>query len=84
MSTIKGYVGDMMSFLFGNVLAVTPSDLLIVSALSVLVLLALMATYKELLFATFDPLGAPAPATLGSIVVTALAGTVAAVTRGDS
>lgn len=60
ISTIKGYVGDLMSFLFGNVLAVTTSDLVLVAVLSLLVLLALLATYKELLFATFDPLGAQA------------------------
>jgi ABC-type Mn2+/Zn2+ transport system permease subunit len=60
ISTIKGYVGDLMSFLFGNVLAVTNSDLVIVAVLSLLVVLALAATYKEMLFATFDPLGAQA------------------------
>jgi manganese/iron transport system permease protein len=60
MSTIKGYVGDLMSFLFGNVLAVTPSDLVGVSILALLVLLSLAVSYKELLFATFDPLGAQA------------------------
>jgi ABC-type Mn2+/Zn2+ transport system permease subunit len=60
ISTIKGYVGDLMSFLFGNVLAVTTSDLVIVAVLSLLVVLALAATYKEMLFATFDPLGAQA------------------------
>ena len=60
MSTIKGYVGDLMSFLFGNVLAVTPSDLLVVALLTLLVLGAILATYKELLFATFDPQGAQA------------------------
>ena len=60
MSTIKGYVGDLMSFLFGNVLAVTVSDLVIVAILSLLVILAVLASYKELLFATFDPLGAQA------------------------
>src|ERR687886_1740414 len=53
MSTIKGYVGDLMSFLFGNVLAVTPSDLVVLLGLSLLVLLALAASFKELLFATF-------------------------------
>src|SRR6185503_12464723 len=58
MSTIKGYVGDLMSFLFGNVLAVTTADLVVVAGLAVLVILVLLATYKELLFATFDPLGA--------------------------
>jgi ABC-type Mn2+/Zn2+ transport system permease subunit len=60
ISTIKGYVGDLMSFLFGNVLAVTNSDLVIVAALSLVVVVALAATYKEMLFATFDPLGAQA------------------------
>lgn len=60
MSTIKGYVGDLMSFLFGNVLAVTTGDLIVVGGLALLVILVLLATYKELLFATFDPLGAQA------------------------
>jgi manganese/iron transport system permease protein len=60
MSTLKGYVGDLMSFLFGNVLAVTVGDLIVVASLTVVVILALLATFKELLFATFDPLGAQA------------------------
>jgi manganese/iron transport system permease protein len=60
MSTIKGYVGDLMSFLFGNVLAVTVSDLVVVALLSLLIVGAVLASYKELLFATFDPLGAQA------------------------
>ncbi len=60
MSTIKGYVGDLMGFLFGNVLAVTSTDVTIVALLTGLVALALAASYKELLFATFDPLGAQA------------------------
>src|ERR671937_658670 len=60
MSTIKGYVGDLLSFLFGNVLAVTATDLVVVAVLTALVALAIAAAYKELLFATFDPLGAQA------------------------
>src|SRR5919201_6959342 len=48
MSTIKGYVGDLMSFLFGNVLAVTPSDLVVLAGLSLIVLMALGASFKEL------------------------------------
>jgi ABC-type Mn2+/Zn2+ transport system permease subunit len=60
MSTIKGYVGDLMSFLFGNVLSVTAGDLVTVAVLSVLVVLLMAASYKEVLFATFDPLGAQA------------------------
>src|ERR671927_1541307 len=38
MSTIKGYVGDLMSFLFGNVLAVTSGGLWVGGLLSALVL----------------------------------------------
>ena len=60
MSTIKGYAGDLMSFLFGDVLAVTASDLVVVALLSLLIVGAVLASYKELLFATFDPLGAQA------------------------
>jgi ABC-type Mn2+/Zn2+ transport system permease subunit len=82
ISTIKGYVGDLMGFLFGNVLAVTMSDLVLVAVLSLLVLVALAAAYKDLLFATFDPLGAQAagyPVGLleyGLLVLVALAITV--------
>jgi ABC-type Mn2+/Zn2+ transport system permease subunit len=79
ISTIKGYVGDLMSFLFGNVLAVTTSDLLVVAVLSLLVVIAIAASYKEVLFATFDPLGAQAAGypvgalEYGLLVVVALA-----------
>jgi manganese/iron transport system permease protein len=49
-----------MSLLFGNVLAVSDTDILFVGALSVLVIGSVVGTYKELIFATFDPLGARA------------------------
>jgi manganese/iron transport system permease protein len=59
-STIKGYVADLFSFLFGNVLAISPGDLvaLLVLGLGVIGIVALL--WKELLYATFDPLGAAA------------------------
>ena len=59
-STIKGYVADLFSFLFGNVLAISPADLtaLVILGLGVIGIVALM--WKELLYATFDPLGAAA------------------------
>jgi manganese/iron transport system permease protein len=59
-SAIQGYVADLFSFLFGNVLAISPQDLvaLIVLGLGVMVVVALL--WKELLYATFDPLGAAA------------------------
>jgi len=59
-STIQGYVADLFSFLFGNVLAISPTDLvaLLVLGLGVIAVIALL--WKELLYATFDPLGAAA------------------------
>lgn len=59
-SRIDGYVSDLFSFLFGNVLAIGASDLLALTVLGALVLVAVGALWKELLYATFDPLGAEA------------------------
>lgn len=59
-STIQGYVGDLFGFLFGNVLAIGPDDLLGLGLLSAGVLLVVGLLWKELLYATFDPLGAGA------------------------
>ena len=59
-STINGYVADLFSFLLGNVLAIGPGDLvaLLVLGLGVIAIVGLL--WKELLYATFDPLGAAA------------------------
>lgn len=59
-STIRGYVGDLFGFLVGNVLAISPTDLvaLVILASGTLVVVAIL--WKELLYATFDPLGAAA------------------------
>ena len=59
-STIKGYVADLFSFLFGNVLAITPSDLVALFILGLIVIGIVALLWKELLYATFDPLGAAA------------------------
>lgn len=59
-STIEGYVGDLFGFLVGNVLAISQADLLGLAILSGLVLAAVIVFWKELLYATFDPLGAAA------------------------
>jgi ABC-type Mn2+/Zn2+ transport system permease subunit len=59
-STIQGYVADLSSFLFGNILAIGPDELTGLAILGGLVLLTVLALWKELLFATFDPLGAAA------------------------
>ena len=59
-STIQGYVGDLFSFLVGNVLAISGADLigLVVLGAGILAVVALL--WKELLYSTFDPLGAAA------------------------
>ncbi len=59
-SRIPSYVGDLFGFLFGDVLAIGFGDLVAVSALAVTVLALVGIFRKELLFATFDPLGAQA------------------------
>lgn len=59
-STIKGYVGDLFGFLVGNVLAISEVELLSLIVLGALVLLVVAVYWKELLYATFDPLGAAA------------------------
>lgn len=59
-STIEGYVADLFSFLFGNVLAISMTDLVALVLLGLGVLLVVLLLWKELLYATFDPLGAGA------------------------
>ncbi len=59
-SAIQGYVADLFSFLFGNVLAISPQDLVALLLLGSGVLVVVALLWKELLYATFDPLGAAA------------------------
>ncbi|HEX5823341.1 MAG TPA: metal ABC transporter permease [Candidatus Limnocylindrales bacterium] len=59
-STIKGYVGDLLGYLLGNVLGISIGDLVQVAVLGAIVLAIVILIRKELLFATFDPLGAAA------------------------
>jgi manganese/iron transport system permease protein len=51
---------DLDGFLFGNILSVAPSDLQQTFIVTAIVLVAVKLFYKELLFYTFDPLGAQA------------------------
>jgi manganese/iron transport system permease protein len=60
LSTIKGYTGDLMGYLLGNVLGISQSDLIQIAVLGVGVLAIVAVLRKELLYATFDPLGAAA------------------------
>jgi manganese/iron transport system permease protein len=57
-STIKGYAGDLLGYLLGNVLGITGADLVQLAGLGLLVLGAVLLLRKELLYATFDPQGA--------------------------
>ena len=59
-STIRNYVGDLFGFLFGEVLGISPTDLLALSILAGIVLVIVVVLWKELLYSTFDPLGAAA------------------------
>ncbi|MCX6021992.1 MAG: metal ABC transporter permease [Chloroflexi bacterium] len=55
LSTVKSYTADLNSFLFGHVLAVGPEDVVITAVVGGLILLTVLALYKELLFVSFDP-----------------------------
>jgi manganese/iron transport system permease protein len=59
-SSIPNYVGDLFHFLFGDVLGISVSDLQALAILVLGLLFVLRLLWKELLFTTFDPLGAGA------------------------
>jgi manganese/iron transport system permease protein len=59
-SLIPNYVGDLFGFLFGDVLGIGIGDLISLLVLAALVLGTVALLWKELLYATFDPLGASA------------------------
>ncbi|MDP2728360.1 MAG: metal ABC transporter permease [Dehalococcoidia bacterium] len=54
VSLLKGYNVDLVGFLFGSVLAVTPEDLWLTLGLVLAILLVVGLLFKELLFITFD------------------------------
>lgn len=51
---------DLNHFLFGNILGVTVQEVRNTAIISVVVVVVVLLLYKELLFYTFDPLGAQA------------------------
>ena len=59
-SLIQGYVADLFSFLVGNILFIGFGDLVALLVIGGVVLLTIAILWKELLYATFDPLGAAA------------------------
>jgi manganese/iron transport system permease protein len=55
VSRQQGYMVDLFSFVFGNVLGVGQDDLLLIAAIGAAVLVLVAAFYKELLFTAYDP-----------------------------
>jgi manganese/iron transport system permease protein len=73
---------DLNHFLFGNILGVSESDLMTTLVISVIVIATISLIYKELLFHSFDPLGAksvglPVQA-LNLVVMSLIAATIVA------
>ena len=67
MSRAPRYSIDLQDYLFGNILAVSGSDLAIIVALSVVVAVAITILFRPLLYSSFDPVvaqasGIPVPA----------------------
>ena len=55
ISTVHSYATDLTHILFGNVLGVTAGDLWLTGLLGLAVLVTLLALFKELQLASFDP-----------------------------
>ncbi len=54
ISRMKFYTTDLTGYLFGSVLSITDSDLLLILAGTVIILALIFAFYKELVFCAFD------------------------------
>lgn len=54
LSVSLEFQSDLLSYLFGNILAVTQTDLWLLGAMGLLVLVAVALLFKELLFVAFD------------------------------
>ncbi len=56
ISSIRTYAVDLSHILFGNILGVSPSDMLIVIVLSLIVLAVLAVLYRPFMIESFDPI----------------------------
>jgi len=56
ISTVRSYTVDLAHFLFGDILGVRSSDLWLIAIFGGLVLLAILAFYKEFMVISFDPI----------------------------
>ena len=55
ISTMRNYTTDLSHILIGNILSVSADNLLLIIGIGAVVLLALLAFYKEFLIISFDP-----------------------------
>jgi ABC-type Mn2+/Zn2+ transport system permease subunit len=55
ISTVRSYAVDLAHFLFGDVLGVSPTDLGLIAVFGGLILLTIIAFFKEFLVLSFDP-----------------------------
>ncbi len=55
VSRQENYTGDLFSFVFGNVLAVSWNDVYLTAAIAAVVVAIVVLFYKELMFNAFDP-----------------------------
>lgn len=55
ISTVRSYTVDLTHFLFGNVLGVSNTDLWLIGTFGVIVIVTILAFYKEFLVISFDP-----------------------------
>jgi zinc transport system permease protein len=58
ISLKSGYQPDLLTFLFGNILTIKSSDLLVMSVFAVLATVFVAALYKQIVFSAFDRDGA--------------------------
>lgn len=49
-----GFKSNLFSYLFGSIVTVTPADLMMIYLLGIIVVAALLAVYKELVYISFD------------------------------
>jgi manganese/iron transport system permease protein len=59
-SSIRTYTGDLLGILFGDVLGVSADQLVLASVTAAVVLVALWMIWRQLVFVSFDPIGAAA------------------------
>ncbi len=68
ISAIRTYAVDLSHILFGNILGVSPSDMLLVIILSAIVLVLLIAFYRPFMIVSFDPILAQTLRLPGSLI----------------